>query len=109
MERLTLACLQHLPTAVLFVADLTGECGTSVANQWQIRWACMGGGLDWRCLNCSLGRAGAACSPLLAVHNSSSARCTLSKGGHEWLEAAVVLLSVCRAHNAPNCMRPLAC
>jgi len=39
MERLTLACLQHLPTAVLFVADLTGECGTTVANQWLIRWA----------------------------------------------------------------------
>lgn len=38
MERLTLACLQHLPTAVLYVADLTGECGTSVAAQWQIRW-----------------------------------------------------------------------
>lgn len=39
MERLTLASLQHLPTAVLFVADLTGECGTSVADQWRIRWA----------------------------------------------------------------------
>lgn len=37
MERLTLACLQHLPTAVLFVVDLTGECGTTVANQWHIR------------------------------------------------------------------------
>lgn len=41
MERLTLASLQFLPTAVLFVADLTGECGTSVADQWEIRW--MGG------------------------------------------------------------------
>ncbi len=39
MERLTLASLQHLPTAVLFVADLTGECGTTVADQWAIRWA----------------------------------------------------------------------
>lgn len=38
MERLTLACLQHLPTAVLFVADLTGACGTTVANQWAIRY-----------------------------------------------------------------------
>ena len=38
MEHLTLACLQHLPTAVLFVTDLTGECGTTVANQWAIRW-----------------------------------------------------------------------
>ncbi|KAL4523871.1 hypothetical protein Ndes2437A_g00437 [Nannochloris sp. 'desiccata'] len=37
MERLTLASLQYLPTAVLFVADLTGECGTSVADQWAIR------------------------------------------------------------------------
>lgn len=37
MERLTLACLQHLPTAVLYVSDLTGECGTSVASQWRIR------------------------------------------------------------------------
>jgi nucleolar GTP-binding protein len=37
MERLTLASLQYLPTAVLFVADLTGECGTSVADQWRIR------------------------------------------------------------------------
>ncbi len=37
MERLTLACLQHLPTVVLFVADLTGECGTSVSDQWKIR------------------------------------------------------------------------
>lgn len=38
MERLTLACLQHLPTAVLVAADLTGQCGTSVADQWRIRW-----------------------------------------------------------------------
>ena len=37
MERLTLAAMQHLPTAVLFVMDLTGECGTSVAAQWRIR------------------------------------------------------------------------
>ena len=37
MERLTLAAMQHLPTAVLFVTDLTGQCGTSVAAQWRIR------------------------------------------------------------------------
>jgi hypothetical protein len=93
MERLTLACLQHLPTAVLFVADLTGECGTSVANQWQIRWVCMCGGLeDWRCLSCSVGRAMAACCPLLAMHSSPYARYTLTKGGHEWREADVLLL-----------------
>ena len=32
MERLTLACLAHLPTRVLFVMDLTAECGTSVVR-----------------------------------------------------------------------------
>jgi GTP1/Obg family GTP-binding protein len=37
MENLTLACLAHLPTSVLFVMDLTGECGTSLENQWAIR------------------------------------------------------------------------
>ncbi len=38
MERLTLATLLHLPTSVVFVADLTGQCGTSVGKQWAIRW-----------------------------------------------------------------------
>ena len=38
MERLTLAALAHLPTAAVFVADLTGTCGTSVADQWAVRW-----------------------------------------------------------------------
>lgn len=33
LERLTLAVLSHLPTAVLYVHDLTGECGTSPDNQ----------------------------------------------------------------------------
>lgn len=37
MERLTLACLLHLPTTVVFVMDLTEECGTTVAEQWAIR------------------------------------------------------------------------
>ncbi|GAX85127.1 hypothetical protein CEUSTIGMA_g12547.t1 [Chlamydomonas eustigma] len=37
MEMLTLAVLQHLPTSVLFVIDLTEECGTSVEDQWAIR------------------------------------------------------------------------
>lgn len=37
MEALTLACLQHLPTAVLFVLDLTGGCGMSVPHQWAVR------------------------------------------------------------------------
>lgn len=37
MERLTLACLAHLPTSVLFVMDLTGECGMRVHHQWAVR------------------------------------------------------------------------
>ncbi|KAF8060507.1 nog-1 [Scenedesmus sp. PABB004] len=37
MELLTLAALQHLPSSVMFVADLTEDCGTSVADQWAIR------------------------------------------------------------------------
>jgi GTP1/Obg family GTP-binding protein len=37
MELLTLATLEHLPTAALFVLDLTEECGCSVQQQWRIR------------------------------------------------------------------------
>ena len=37
MERLTVACMAHLPSSVLYVMDLTGQCGTSVAAQWDIR------------------------------------------------------------------------
>lgn len=37
MEKLTLASLQYLRTSVLFVIDLTGECGTSLIDQWRIR------------------------------------------------------------------------
>lgn len=37
MELLTLASLQHLPTAAMFVLDLTGDCGTPVHKQWRIR------------------------------------------------------------------------
>jgi GTP1/Obg family GTP-binding protein len=33
MERLTIASVEHLPTCVVFVMDLTGLCGTTVANQ----------------------------------------------------------------------------
>ncbi|KAI5062895.1 hypothetical protein GOP47_0021442 [Adiantum capillus-veneris] len=33
MERLTLAALSYLPTAVLYVHDLTGECGVKVSDQ----------------------------------------------------------------------------
>ncbi|KAJ0430237.1 putative nucleolar GTP-binding protein [Helianthus annuus] len=36
LEKLTLAVLAHLPTAVLFVHDLTGECGTSPSDQFLI-------------------------------------------------------------------------
>ena len=35
IEKLTLAALAHLPTAVLYVHDLTGECGTSIPDQVQ--------------------------------------------------------------------------
>ena len=37
MELLTLATLQHLPTAALFVLDLTEGCGCSVQEQWRVR------------------------------------------------------------------------
>lgn len=39
MEALTLASMQHLPTAVMFVLDLTGNSGalSSIENQIQIR------------------------------------------------------------------------
>lgn len=37
MELLTLAAVAHLPTHVLFVIDLTEECGTKVKDQWEIR------------------------------------------------------------------------
>ncbi|OIW07625.1 hypothetical protein TanjilG_16606 [Lupinus angustifolius] len=36
LEKLTLAVLSHLPTAVLYVHDLTGECGTSPSEQFSI-------------------------------------------------------------------------
>ncbi|XP_057437218.1 nucleolar GTP-binding protein 1 [Lotus japonicus] len=36
LEKLTLAVLSHLPTAVLYVHDLTGECGTSPSDQFSI-------------------------------------------------------------------------
>jgi len=39
MEALTLASMQHLPTAVMFVLDLTGNSGalSSIENQIEIR------------------------------------------------------------------------
>ena len=37
MERLTIACLQWLPSVVVFVVDLTEECGSSLRAQWNIR------------------------------------------------------------------------
>ncbi|XP_044503496.1 nucleolar GTP-binding protein 1 [Mangifera indica] len=36
LEKLTLAVLSHLPTAILFVHDLSGECGTSPSDQFKI-------------------------------------------------------------------------
>lgn len=36
LEKLTLAVLSHLPTAVLYVHDLSGECGTSPSDQYFI-------------------------------------------------------------------------
>ncbi|KAM7266503.1 hypothetical protein ACFE04_004400 [Oxalis oulophora] len=36
LEKLTLAALSHLPTAVLYVHDLSGECGMSPSNQFMI-------------------------------------------------------------------------
>jgi len=37
MENLTMATLSFLPTSVLFVMDLTGQCGTNVSQQLGIR------------------------------------------------------------------------
>lgn len=36
LEKLTLAVLSHLPTAILYVHDLSGECGTSPSDQYII-------------------------------------------------------------------------
>ncbi|XP_059633784.1 uncharacterized protein LOC132276393 isoform X2 [Cornus florida] len=36
LEKLTLAVLSHLPTAILYVHDLSGECGTSPSDQFII-------------------------------------------------------------------------
>ena len=39
LERLTLAVLSHVPTAVLYVHDLSGECGTSPDDQvWHLNF-----------------------------------------------------------------------
>lgn len=37
MEMLTVASLAYLPTSVMFVVDLTEQCGTTAAKQWKIR------------------------------------------------------------------------
>ncbi|KAK9749115.1 hypothetical protein RND81_02G103100 [Saponaria officinalis] len=34
LEKLTLAVLSHLPTAVVYVHDLSGQCGTSASDQF---------------------------------------------------------------------------
>ncbi|ONI22212.1 hypothetical protein PRUPE_2G114600 [Prunus persica] len=36
LEKLTLAVLSHLPTAILYVHDLSGQCGTSPSDQFVI-------------------------------------------------------------------------
>ncbi|KAL9669430.1 hypothetical protein QQ045_006977 [Rhodiola kirilowii] len=36
LEKLTLAVLSHLPTAILFVHDLSGQCGTSPTDQFVV-------------------------------------------------------------------------
>ncbi|XP_047323724.1 nucleolar GTP-binding protein 1 [Impatiens glandulifera] len=36
LEKLTLAVLSHLPTSVLYVHDLSGQCGTSPSDQFLI-------------------------------------------------------------------------
>jgi nucleolar GTP-binding protein len=40
IEKLTLAALSHLPTAILYVHDLTGDCGTTVPDQVNPHLAC---------------------------------------------------------------------
>mmetsp|Transcript_9461 Transcript_9461/g.13027 ORF Transcript_9461/g.13027 Transcript_9461/m.13027 type:complete len:215 (-) Transcript_9461:51-695(-) len=42
MENLTMATLSFLPTSVLFVMDLTGQCGTNVSQQLGIRRELLG-------------------------------------------------------------------
>jgi len=37
IEKLAIATLEHLPTCIVFVTDLSGLCGTSVADQMAIR------------------------------------------------------------------------
>lgn len=39
IERLAVAALQHLNSVVLFIVDLTEDCGTSVADQLELRTA----------------------------------------------------------------------
>jgi GTP1/Obg family GTP-binding protein len=63
MELLTLAALACLPTSVLFVTDLTEECGTSVADQWAIRYAVC----NALALSNANSRGVAACTLLRAV------------------------------------------
>ncbi|XP_052875064.1 uncharacterized protein LOC108457124 isoform X2 [Gossypium arboreum] len=36
LEKLTLAVLSHLPTAILYVHDLSGQCGMSLSDQFMI-------------------------------------------------------------------------
>ncbi|KAH9292227.1 hypothetical protein KI387_026953, partial [Taxus chinensis] len=36
LEKLTLAALSHLPSAIMFVHDLSGDCGTSASDQFSL-------------------------------------------------------------------------
>ena len=53
MERLTLACLQHLPSVVVFVVDFTEECGSSLQAQWNIRQTLKSRFFDKPAIHCS--------------------------------------------------------
>jgi len=110
MERLTLACLAHLRTAVIFVADPSGRCGSTPAQQWAVRAelvAAHGGrGRPWvdvlskvdlvaDDLGVADGMAGAPATVTSAADLAASLPdavrvCTLTGEGLEELQAAVV-------------------
>ena len=114
MERLTLACLAHLRTAVVFVADPSGRCGSTPAQQWAVReelvTAFGGGGRPWvdvlskadlvaGDLAAADARAGAGAPPPAVVETAADLAaalpgavrvCTPTGAGLEELQAAIV-------------------
>jgi nucleolar GTP-binding protein len=114
MERLTLACLAHLPTAVIFVADPSGRCGSTPAQQWAVRQELVGAfggrGRPWvdvlskadlvaGDLAAADGRAAAGGPPPSTVETAADLAaalpgavrvCTLTGSGVEELQAAIV-------------------